>query len=498
MRKIKRVLRLGRVMRYRVYKKLGMIGHRRQLDTVFRIAFVAFLLFWIILLGITPKTPEIVVPEEQEAEVEIPNVIIPVSEQVNLYDKLKLLEQKAQLSEINLSRLVLDASHPLDTLLSKEKIDAEKRKQITDLFSEMIKLNTVRSGTVFYLLTDVEGQFLALILYLSNDDVMAVIQQDEELKSFQQTGHVKSTLERKEGKVVGSFKNSLKNADIPNKIISEIQNILQEAISIQNDIKKDDGFDVVMEQRVTAGGLELSEKRLRFVGVHLKKKDIYRYAFNEKGRISYYDPQGKTTPKALLKCPLQAKCRITSPFGNRRHPILMYNIFHKGVDYGAKMNTPIVAAMDGVIVKIGRNGGYGKYIQIKHAGGYQTAYGHMNNYKKGLAVGSHVKKNEVIGYVGNTGRSTGPHLHFEVIIGNKAVHPLQNHQIQGKMLTGNVLKEFQEQARQTHPDFDKHLFGKLPPVPPRRPLFATSLGASSDEVARNLSKIHTRVFNLRK
>ena len=408
------------------------------------------------------------------------------------------MEQKAHLSEINLTRLTLNAANPLDTLLSKQKIAPEERRQIIDAFSKMIKLNTIRTGTVFYLFTDVEGQFLGLTLYLSNNDVMAVIKQGDQMVTLEQTNHVKSQLERKEGTVNGALSKALKNADIPASIITDIQGVLNEVIDLYGSVQKGDTFDVVMEQRVTAGGLELNEKRLSFVGLKSPKKNIYRYAFNEKGNISYYDPEGKSTPKMLLKRPVQGKTRISSPFGNRRHPILMYNVFHKGVDYAAKLNTPVVAAMDGVIVQIGRNGSYGKYIKIRHDGGYQTAYAHLNGYKKGLAVGSRVKKNQVIAYVGNTGRSTGPHLHFEVLSGGKVVHPLKNNMIQGRKLTGATLQQFQQQARKIHPDFDRHLFGKLPPIPARRPNFATSLGTNQSEVAQTLGRIHERVFKLRK
>ena len=207
-----------------------------------------------------------------------------------------------------------------------------------------------------------------------------------------------------------------------------------------------------------------------YVGISNGKKEIHRYAYTSKnGGSGFYDAKGRSVSKQIMKRPLKAKARVSSSFGVRFHPILKYKIFHKGVDLAAPTNTPIMAAADGKIDLLGRKGGYGKYISIVHAGGWKTAYAHMNGYRKDLKVGSYVKRGEVIGYVGSTGRSTGPHLHFEVIKDKNVVAPFGNNVIQGNQLTGFALEQFQSWAETIHPDFKQHLAGKIPPIPMPKP-----------------------------
>jgi len=149
----------------------------------------------------------------------------------------------------------------------------------------------------------------------------------------------------------------------------------------------------------------------------------------------------------LLQRPL-GKGRISSNFGMRLHPILGYQIQHKGIDFPAKTGTPIPAAADGTIERIGRNGGYGKYIKIKHNNTYSTAYGHLDSFNPELKKGSFVKKGEIIGYVGNTGRSTGSHLHYEVLQKGKPVNPLKKHTIPQRTLKNQTLQNFQKRKAQ--------------------------------------------------
>jgi len=140
--------------------------------------------------------------------------------------------------------------------------------------------------------------------------------------------------------------------------------------------------------------------------------------------FEYFDQDGKTNKRSLMRTPL-AYARVSSNYGMRRHPIDGYRKMHKGVDFRASTGTPIVAAGNGVVDYLGRRGGYGKYIRIRHNGTYKTAYAHLSRYAQGLSSGMRVKQGDVIGYVGSTGRSTGPHLHFEVIENGKRVNPME-------------------------------------------------------------------------
>jgi murein DD-endopeptidase MepM/ murein hydrolase activator NlpD len=170
-------------------------------------------------------------------------------------------------------------------------------------------------------------------------------------------------------------------------------------------------------------------------------KTFYRYTPTDDGVVDYFDEHGQSAKKFLMKTPING-ARLSSGFGNRRHPILGYTKLHKGTDFAAPTGTPIYAAGNGKIVSYGRNGGYGNFAKIEHANGYTTAYAHMSRYAKGLKRGSYVKQGQVIGYVGSTGASTGPHLHYEVYIHGKPMNAMTLKLPTGRKLEGEQLEAF--------------------------------------------------------
>ena len=171
-----------------------------------------------------------------------------------------------------------------------------------------------------------------------------------------------------------------------------------------------------------------------------RKMQFYRFE-TEPGAFEYFDARGQGARRALLATPVDS-VRITSSYGRRRHPILGYNMMHRGVDFGAPTGTPIRAAGDGTVVSRGWKGAYGRYIRIRHRNGYQTAYAHLSRYAKGLRRGGRVKQGQVIGYVGSSGRSTGPHLHYEVLVNGRQVNPVTLKLPSGKTLKGEALERF--------------------------------------------------------
>ena len=170
-------------------------------------------------------------------------------------------------------------------------------------------------------------------------------------------------------------------------------------------------------------------------------KPLYEFELRP-GRSDYFDDRGRSAKRPLLRTPIDG-ARLSSGFGKRRHPILGYTKVHRGVDFAAPTGTPIYAAGDGIITFRGRKGAYGKYIRIRHAAGYSTAYAHMSRYKKGVTQGRRVKQGEVIGYVGSTGRSTGPHLHYEILVRGRQTNPLTIKMPSGITLKGQDLARFQ-------------------------------------------------------
>jgi murein DD-endopeptidase MepM/ murein hydrolase activator NlpD len=169
------------------------------------------------------------------------------------------------------------------------------------------------------------------------------------------------------------------------------------------------------------------------------------YWFERDGDGEFFTPNGEAVRKSLLATPIDG-ARITSGFGARKHPILGFTKVHKGIDFGAPTGTPIYAAGNGTVVEIGSKGAYGKYIRLKHNGTFQTAYAHTSKFAKGLKKGDKVKQGQVIAYVGTTGRSTGPHLHFEVLENGAQVNPKKIKSTGGDKLAGKDLKAFKAQV----------------------------------------------------
>ncbi|MFM8991188.1 MAG: M23 family metallopeptidase, partial [Alphaproteobacteria bacterium] len=167
---------------------------------------------------------------------------------------------------------------------------------------------------------------------------------------------------------------------------------------------------------------------------------LYRHVDRD-GHVDFFNEKGESVRKALLKTPIDG-ARLTSGFGNRTHPILGYSAFHKGVDFGAPTGTPIQAAGDGVVEKKGWFGGYGNYVRLKHNSEFATAYGHMSRFAPGIAEGSRVRQGQVIGYVGSTGMSTGPHLHYEILKRGAQVNPTGVKFPTGRKLEGVDLVNF--------------------------------------------------------
>ena len=197
---------------------------------------------------------------------------------------------------------------------------------------------------------------------------------------------------------------------------------------------------------------------IEYANLILQNKNLEYFVFkNSEGFADYFNKEGKNAKKSLMKTPLDG-ARISSSFGIRKHPISGYNKKHKGVDFAATINTPVYAAGNGVIEYVGRNGGFGKYIRIRHNNTYKTAYAHLNGYKKGISKGVRVNQGQTIGYVGSTGSSTGPHLHYEIIYQNKQINPMKLKLPSGKTLEGKQLELFKKISKKIYANFLFYLY----------------------------------------
>ena len=250
-----------------------------------------------------------------------------------------------------------------------------------------------------------------------------------------------------EGVVKGSLIASAVNQGMPRKVANEMVRAFSHSIDFRRDLRSGDKFSAYYKTKVAPNGESVGEGELIMATLVNRgtETSIYRYT-DSYGNTDFYDEKGRSLRKSLSRYPVQG-ARISSPFGVRVHPILRYRIMHWGTDFSAPKGTPITAAGDGIIVEHGTKGAYGKYILIRHNSEYKTAYAHMNGYAKGITLGKRVKQGQVIGYVGNTGRSTGPHLHFEIIRNGKRVNPMKVKAAAGGELEGRDLKRFQAERK---------------------------------------------------
>jgi murein DD-endopeptidase MepM/ murein hydrolase activator NlpD len=214
-------------------------------------------------------------------------------------------------------------------------------------------------------------------------------------------------------------------------------------IDFQREMRSGDTFSMLYETYVDERGEPVKTGALLYASMdgEALKKQFYRFTPADDGQVDYFDETGQSAKKFLMKTPING-ARLSSSFGNRRHPILGYTKLHKGTDFAAPPGTPIYAAGNGRIERAGPFGSYGNYIRIRHANGYQTAYAHMKGFARGMRPGAVVKQGQVIGYVGTTGRSTGPHLHYEVYINNKPVNAMSLKLPTGRKLEGEPLEAF--------------------------------------------------------
>ncbi len=247
---------------------------------------------------------------------------------------------------------------------------------------------------------------------------------------------------RTKAKVGSSLYGTAKDNKIPDYITAELTRVFAYDVDFQRQVKANDSFEVFYGNPLT--GSSAKRKVLHFAQLTLdgKTKTYYRYTTKD-GQTDYYDEQGRGAQKSLLKTPVSG-ARLTSGFGMRRHPLLGYSKMHTGVDFGVPHGTPIRAAGSGTVEIAGRHGAYGITVEIRHNNKYETLYAHMSKLAAGIRRGSKVNQGQIIGYVGSTGRSTGPHLHYEVRMNDRPVNPTRIKAAGGKQLAGKELAKFKQ------------------------------------------------------
>lgn len=243
----------------------------------------------------------------------------------------------------------------------------------------------------------------------------------------------------------GSLVGAAEKAGIPSNVVQSIINAYSYEVDFQREIQEGDQFEIVYESMRDEHGKHVRSGEVLYAQLVLSGKPLRIYYYTDStGQAGFYNEEGKSIKRALLRTPING-ARVSSRFGMRMHPVLGYSKMHRGVDFAAPIGTPIYAAGDGRVTEAGRKGAYGNYIRIRHSGEFSTAYAHLSRYASGLRKGTRVKQGQVIGYVGNTGRSTGPHLHFELIKGNKQINPSSVKSVSAGALNKREMVRFKQQ-----------------------------------------------------
>lgn len=264
-------------------------------------------------------------------------------------------------------------------------------------------------------------------------------------------------LAKASGNVDFTFYGAVAKAGVPNNIRDKLIKNYSYDVDFQRDIRKGTPFEVLYEQLVDSDGEVVGSGEIVYSSLKIRGNEYAFYRYETLyGDVGYFDAEGQSIEKSFLRTPVDG-AQITSTFGERRHPILGYTRQHKGLDFGAPSGTPIYAAASGVIVNMESKGSYGNYVRLHHRNGYETAYAHLSRFNTDLKRGRAVKQGDVIGYVGTTGQSTGPHLHYELLANGRQINPLSIKTVATTQLKGlelGIFKQYQNQVMQVADKLD--------------------------------------------
>ena len=306
-------------------------------------------------------------------------------------------------------------------------------------------MNNLKTSQKILFTVDQTNDSIKEFMFQISNKERIVLTRDLEGKSFKEEillTKLKKEIIYKENVISLSLYKSAVDQTIPLNIILDFARIYGFQIDFQRDIRKLDKFQIMYEAFIDENERVIETGNILFANLILSGEDNSLYFFDKEGSIGHYDKNGKSVQKALMKTPING-ARLSSPFGMRKHPIDGFNKMHRGTDFAAPMGTPIMASGSGIVKKAGWCGGGGNCVKIKHNSTYQTIYAHMSKFAKGVRSGVRVKQGQIIGYVGSTGKSTGPHLHYEVLINGKRVNSQTLKLPSGKVLRGNERKIFE-------------------------------------------------------
>ena len=339
----------------------------------------------------------------------------------------------------------VNVGETFDKIMEQYSVNKFEIKQIKKELSKKIDINKLKLNQKFHFTVDQTSYLVKeFIFQVSLTEKIYLTRNNFDDKFNQKI--VVTKLNKKiiydENIILESLYKSAIEEKIPANIIIEFARIYGFQVDFQRDIRKKDGFQIMYEVFLDDKNNIIETGNILYANLKLSGENNSLYYFESKDSEGHYDKSGKSVQKALMKTPING-ARLSSAFGMRKHPIDGFNKMHKGTDFAAPMGTPIMASGDGKIKKAGWCGGGGNCIVIKHNSTYQTVYAHMSKFAKGIRSGVRVKQGQTIGYVGSTGKSTGPHLHYEVIINGKKVNSQTLKLPSGKILKDEERKLFE-------------------------------------------------------
>ena len=356
------------------------------------------------------------------------------------------IEEKLEIDFTLVQKYYLQEGETFTGALKQADLQDDEINDVVNIISKKIDLRKLKVGTLIETYTkSVNDKKIIneIIIYPDIEKKIYVKKVNNKFVAGEDKKKLFSKLKLYEVEIHNSIYESLKKIDTPDEIIMEFVQLYSFDIDFQRDIRKGNKIKIFFEIYTDSQNNYIKSGDINFSEIILDDESYELYRFQSEGDefVEYFNSDGKSATKALMKTPING-ARLSSGFGMRKHPILGYNKKHQGVDFAAPTGTPIMAAGTGHIEFVGNNGGAGKYIRIKHLNGYKTSYSHLSKYASGIQKNVKVRQGQVIGYVGNTGLSTGPHLHYEVIFNGKRINPMKMKLPSGKQLKDKNLEIF--------------------------------------------------------
>ena len=339
----------------------------------------------------------------------------------------------------------IKSGETFDKILSNYSIDKEEIIAIKESLSKKFNINKLNTNQKIEIILDkTNNKIKEFIFQISNTEKIYLSKNSDELKFNEKIISIKldKKIIYKENIILQSLYKAATDQNIPPNTIIEFARIYGFQVDFQRDIRKDDKFQIMYEVFIDKNKKVIETGEIIFANLKLSGQDNSLYYFDKEDVIGHYDKNGKSVQKALMKTPING-ARLSSSFGLRKHPIDGFTKMHRGTDFAAPKGTPIMASGNGIIKKVGWCGGGGNCIKIRHNSTYETVYAHMSKFARGMKTGVRVKQGQTIGFVGSTGKSTGPHLHYEVIVNGKKVNSQTLKLPSGKILKGKNRQLFE-------------------------------------------------------